>query len=261
MGKDASVHGMQWIVPLLLAAAGCVSTEGWLFEPEEPVAVESDAEWEVLTREAETEKPPAERTGNVTVVVEKILVGRQDEVNLEAAWRYADEHVVAGGGDLARRNGIRVGVSTDGFRAALRAALRKSRIKQVEKTAITTLSGTSGMIKVGQDTYVEALHYWTPRGRRVLLGRTFVGSSLVVEPTILPEDMVRVRLYPRFTTRAGRAIDLVEMSTEVVLAHGQPMVIGSLDESSDSAGFALFGWRRERESRKVTLTPLIQGAP
>ena len=53
-------------------------------------------------------------------------------------------------------------------------------------------------------------------------------------------------------------------STElIVVRHGQTMVIGSLDESSDDVGSALFRWGRERESRQVTmtLTPLIQGAP
>jgi len=257
------MHGMRWVLVLLLALVSCVSTDDWLSEPGEPVGLESDAEREVLTREVETERPPVERTGNVTVVVEKIVVGRRDQVNLEAAWRYADEHVVAAGGDLARRNGIRVGVSTNGFRVALQAALKQSRNRQVQKTSMTALSGTWGMVHVGEDTYVEALRLWTPGGRRVLLERTFVGSSLVVEPTILPGDKVQVRLHPRFTTRDGRAIDLVDMSTEVVLAHGQPMVIGGLDESSDSAGSALFSLRRERDTRKVTLTltPYIQGGP
>ena len=248
------MHRLQWIPLLLLSAAGCVTTESWRFEPGELKPVRS---------EQPPRQPPAERTGNVTVVVEKILVGRQDQINLDSAWQYADEHLVVRGGQMARQNGIRIGVSTGGFRAAFQAALKKSRNKQVQEITITTLSGTEGMISVGQDTYVEVLRYSTPRGRTVLLERTFVGSSLVVEPTILPDDKVRVRLYPRFTTRAGHAIDLAEMSTEVVLAHGQPMVIGALDESSDNAGFALFSWRRERESRRVTLTltPFIQGAP
>ncbi|MDP6438096.1 MAG: hypothetical protein QGH74_00510 [Candidatus Brocadiia bacterium] len=256
-----------WLVMVLLSAAGCVSGDAWQFEPYESKAVESKSERGLREAHAKSEQPSlprsVERTGNVTIEVEKMLVGQHDQARLDSVWRYADEHVVVRGGQLARRNGIRVGVSKGGFRAALRAALKESRNKQVERITITTLSGTAGMISVGQDTYVEVLHYRGPRGERALLERAFVGSSLVVEPTILPEDKVRVRLYPRFTTRAGRAIDLAEMSTEVVLAHGQPMVIGGYDKASDNAGFALFAWRQERESRKVTLTltPFIQGMP
>jgi len=81
--------------------------------------------------------------------------------------------------------------------------------------------------------------------------------------TVLPGDKVHVRLHPRFTTSDGRVLDLAEMTTEVVLRHGQPMVIAGLDQSSDDAGSALFSWGREREERKVvlTVTPYIQGLP
>ena len=245
---------VQMIVLLSLTAAGCISSEAWESAGRRPSRRESE----------EPARPvPVERTGNVTVMVEKISVGREDQVHLDAAWRYADEHVVAAGGSLARPNGIRVGVSTGGFKAAFQAALSESRHKDVQRTSITALSGTRAMIRVGENAYVDVLRYHTRRGEVVLLERATVGTSLVVEPTIMPEDMVHVKVYPSFTTREGRAIDLAEMAVEVVVRHGQTMVIGSLDESSDDVGSALFRWGRERESRQVTmtLTPLIQGAP
>lgn len=96
---------------------------------------------------------------------------------------------------------MRIGVAAGDFTGALSAALDRIRNRQVEKLSITVLSGRTGMIGVGQDTYVDVLHYWSPRGQFVLLERTLVGASLVVEPTILPEDRVQVRLYPRFTSR------------------------------------------------------------
>jgi len=242
------------IVLLSLAAAGCISSEAWELAGRGP-------------RRRESEEPaqpvPAERTGNVTVMVENISVGQQDRVHLDAAWRYADEHVVAAGGRLAGRNGIRVGVSTGGFKAALQAALSETRHKEVQRTSITALSGTRGWIRIGQDAYVDVLRYRTRRGEVVLLERATVGVSLVVEPTIMPGDMVHVKVYPSFTTREGREIDLAEMAVEVVVRHRQTMVIGSLDKSSDDIGSALFHWGRELESRQVTmtLTPFIQGAP
>jgi len=262
------VNRVLWIVPLLLlAAAGCFS-EGrreYGAAGRDPFA--SDAEWMRRADQSATDQmpaqPPAERTGNVTMVVERIAVSQQDQLDLEAAWRYVDEHLGAAGGQLARRNGVRVGVATGGFQGALQAALNKSRSREIQKTFVTVLSGAAGMIRAGQNTYVEALRYRTPLGQTVLLERTFVGASLVAEPTILPGDRIRVNLHPRFTASDGRVVDLAEMSTEVVVAHGQPMVIGGLDQSSDDVGLALFSWRRERESRKVTLivTPYIQGAP
>jgi len=252
---------------LVLAAAGCAWEENRQYGWGEGDPFASDTQWMRRADHSATDQmpaqPPAERTGNVTMVVERIAVSQQDQTDLEAAWRYVDEHLGAAGGQLARRNGVRVGVATGGFRGALQTAFNKSRSREVQKTTLTVLSGAAGMIKVGQNTYVEALRYRTPLGRTVLLERTFVGASLVAEPTILPGDRIRVSLHPRFTASDGRVVDLAEMSTEVVVAHGQPMVIGGLDQSSDDVGLALFSWRRERESRKVTLivTPYIQGAP
>jgi len=244
---------------VLLAVAGCVTTSG------ERDRFESDLDRQVREGLARAELAPwaGERTGNVTLVVEKILLDRSDRVDLEAAWRYADQNVVVRGGDLARRNGIRIGVATEAFRAAFQAALRKSSRQEIRKTMITCLSGTAGSIRVGEDTYIETLRYRSPLGDTVLLERTFVGASLVAVPTILPDDRVRVRLYPRFTTSRGRTIELADMATDVVVRHKQPLVIGGLDRSSQDAGFALFSWRREQDERRVvlTVTPYIQGAP
>ncbi len=266
------MNWLRWLVLLMVAALGCAPSEAWKLElggekPRRPRREREARRWKVPTEKPPAQRPPeqrpAERTGNVTITVEKILLGRQERVNLDSAWRYADEHVLVRGGRLARRNGIRIGVATDGFSAAVQAALSKSRNKEVQKLSITTLTGHTASISVGRDTYFEALRYWTPLGGTVLLERVFVGSSLVVEPTILPEDRVRVRLYPRFTTREGRAIDVAELATEVVLRNRQSMVLAQLDESSENVGYALFSWGRARESRQVTiiLTPTIEGAP
>jgi hypothetical protein len=252
---------------LILAAVGCAPAEFWRLESGKPKARESEAEREIRDWQRKVEQPspqpPAERTGNVVVAVQRIMVAEQDRTRLAGAWKYTDDRVTVKGGDWAQSNGVRIGVAAGDFTGALSAALDRIRNRQVEKLSITVLSGRTGMIGVGQDTYVEALWYWTPRGRVVLFEGAFVGASLVVEPTILPEDRVQVRLYPRFTARSGRSIELTEMATEVVLRHGQSMVLGELDSSLDSVGFALFSWTQASERRKVTviLTPFIEGAP
>jgi Flp pilus assembly secretin CpaC len=85
----------------------------------------------------------------------------------------------------------------------------------------------------------------------------------VATPTILPDDMVRVRLHPRFTVREGEYIDVAAMETDVVVANGQSLVIGGLEQASDDVGAALFSYGRRQEERRVllTVTPHIHGAP
>jgi hypothetical protein len=260
-----------WLAAMMLAVAGCEMpeprqvgrTEPQHVERAEPQPKATRQPVETPRREAPPEKRPAERTGNVTIQVEKILLDQRDKASVESAWRFADDHVVVSGGELTHSNGIRIGVGGGEFTTAIQAALERSRRTGTQKLMIVTLSGSRGSIAVGQGVYMETLRFRTPRGQTVLFERTFVGSSLVVEPTILPQDRLRVKLYPRFTSREGRTIDLTEMATEVMVSHGQPMVIGGLEESTDSAGFALFSWGREKQARNLTLvlTPYIEGAP
>ena len=224
-----------------------------------------EMEGERIIREWEEsmQKVPARRTGNVTITVQKIVTDRNDSSHASIAWRYEGDNIAVGGGPIARRNGIRVGVVKDGFAAQLRAAMQKGKRKQTSKMWLTTLSGHPAAINVGRDTYVEILRYRTSRGDRVLVSKAFVGGAMVIEPTILPDDRVRVRLHPRFTTRDGRSLNLTDATTEVVVAHGQPLVIGGFDQSSDSAGSALFSWSANRRRQKMTMivTPCIEGAP
>lgn len=204
----------------------------------------------------------AERTGNVTIVVDRIAVSTSDLLHLGAIWRYVDEQtVIAGGGEILRRNGVRSGVARQGFSVALQAALSKVRTKETQQLMITTLSGSPGMISMGETAYVEMLRCWTPFGERVLLQRAFVGASLVVEPEILPDDRIRLKLHPHFSQRRGPAIELTDLTTEVVLRHGQPLVLAALDQSRENVAFALFSRTRERQSQQVTVvvTPRIEG--
>lgn len=211
------------------------------------------------------DRVPARRTGNVMIVVDRTIVDQNDSAEVSAAWRYADENIAVGSdGSPARRNGIRIGVVKDGLAVQFRAALEKARNKETSQTFLATLSGSTAAIMVGQDTYIEILRYWTLLGKQVVLQRAFVGTSLVIEPTILPDDRIRVKLHPRLTTREGRSVNLTDLATEIVVNHGQPLVIGGLEQSSEnSAGSALFSWARQRRRRNLTMTvtPYIEGAP
>ncbi|NQT21681.1 MAG: hypothetical protein HQ592_18390 [Planctomycetes bacterium] len=238
---------------LMPVLCGCLE-----HEPREMEGERILREWEESMRKA-----PARRTGNVTVVIEQIITDRSDSSRASVAWRHADENVAIGSGGLARRNDIRIGVVKDGLAAQLRAALTKSKRCNVLTSRLKTLSGHPAHMRIGQSGYVEILRYRTSRGDRVLLSKAFVGASMMIEPTILPDDRVRVKLYPRFTRRDGPSLNLTDLTTEVVVAHGQPLMIGGFDGSSDSAGSALFSRSVERRQSKMIMivTPYIEGVP
>jgi len=109
---------------------------------------------------------------------------------------------------------------------------------------------------------VPTLRLWTWHGVVVLFEKETVGSSLVVVPEVVGEDQVRLCLFPRFTTRSGRVIDVTELTTTVVVPHGQTLVIGGLDESRNSLFYTLFsvGGRRRDQKTLLLVTPYIEAA-
>lgn len=61
-----------------------------------------------------------------------------------------------------------------------------------------------------------------------------VGASLVVEPEVLPGGRIRVRLTPRFSSFLDRrrgAIDVHELTTEVVVREGEEIDVGGVPMS------------------------------
>jgi type II secretory pathway component GspD/PulD (secretin) len=199
----------------------------------------------------------------VAIIIQKIAADVRTVTAGNLAFRARGDNVgVRGGAPLARRNGLGVAVAGKDFRARLQAEHRRRRSSTRQQMFITVVSGMEGQIAVGQDTFVQRLGYWTPRGFHVLLERAFVGRALVVRPTILPDGLVRVEVWPRFTTRSRRgAIDVTELKTTAVVRDGQSMVIGGLNTARDDVGTALFGVERDRRSSSMTmiLTPQIGG--
>jgi hypothetical protein len=218
---------------------------------------------DVFWADAKIPKVLAQSPNNVAIIVEKIESSALSATDASLGIRYASgkASVRAAGGALARRNGIRIGVASESLRARLRASVTRARSSSRQKMFITVLSGQEGTLLVGSDVYVERLGYWGPHGYRVLLERAFVGRSLAVRPRIARSGVVEIELWPRFTTRRGRVIDLTELATKVVARDRQPIVIGGMSTASNDAGSVLFGIGSRTRTGTMTmiLTPQIGG--
>jgi type II secretory pathway component HofQ len=211
---------------------------------------------------------PAEPTNplaapdNVAITVEKIATDVRTSTEASAGFQYEGQNVTLSGGDMARRNGIRIGVAAGNLKAQVGASARRSRSSSRESTFIVCQSGTEGQILVGEDTFVQRLGYWGPFGYQVLVERAFVGRSLVVRPRILQGRLIEVELFPRFTVRGQRgAIDVTQLATKVVVRDGQSIAIGGTTTAQDDIGAVLFGIGRETRQGAMTmvLTPKIGG--
>ena len=245
-------------------AGGCDYPEGAY-----PEARESPARRALRQYQEQMEElggpAPRERSGNVIVKLERHTYSRENALRVSSAWKYADEHILAGSrsGRLWTRNGLRLGLATDRFRAALSVQAQGQRSTSSQQMMLTALSGQEASLMVGTDVYVPVLRYWTWAGPVTLLEREFVGSSLVVVPQIVGDDQIHLKLFPRFTSRSGRrVIDVTELSTEVIVPHGQTLAIGGLDDSQGSLAWALFSLGRRQADRRTLLlvTPYIEAA-
>ena len=97
------------------------------------------------------------------------------------------------------------------------------------------------------------------------LGRNYItpgivfrnlGTAFVVRPAILPNQRVRVRITPQLSYRSDQdkgTVELVEAATEVVVASGQPMVIGGSETAGEGTRQFLLGYEQVHRTGRVTI--------
>jgi len=204
---------------------------------------------------------PGDMTGlgqapdNVAIKIEKVDANTLNEMGLSLGGRYEDGRasVRLASSALMQRNGLQIGVASGSarLRAGASAASRRDSFRQ--QLFVTVLNGQEGMILVGDDVYVQRLGYWSPAGYQVLAERAFVGRALIVRPKILGNGAIQVELWPRFTTREGRAINLTELATTVVVRDGQPIVIGGMSAAGSDVASVLLATRSRTQTAAMAM--------
>ncbi len=251
-------------IAMTVAIAGCVGTDIYhgfgKTRPRPPIA------------EAPKPSPPKMHPGhqepavtrNITVILEKYDAATANAAGATLGLRATAgrSRVAVQGGPALARNGIQLTVGSKDLRARLRASASRRRSSLHQQLFITVADGQEGTLVVGSDVWVNRLGFWTPGGFVVLLERQFVGRSLVVRPKLVGGGRIAIELWPRFSTRRGRVIDVTQLATKVVVREGQPLVIGGLATGGESVGAVLFGLtsRQRTSSMTLVLTATVGGA-
>lgn len=135
---------------------------------------------------------------------------------------------VAGSLDSGGEAHLRAGVVLGKDSIAGAARTTQALTVQSGQRAVITLSGTQPVV-VGRTRLHDEVGF-----------RDF-GSQMTVEPTVLGDGRVRVRLSPRSTTpidpRSGVARG-AGIDTEVVLAPGESLVLGGVDRQAEGGSSA-----------------------
>lgn len=90
-----------------------------------------------------------------------------------------------------------------------------------------------------------------------------VGTTLVVNPTILANGHIRVRLVPQvsyFTADGGGTVEFNEAATEVIVPNGRAMRIGGATRGINQVTRQILGYREQQSSSESSfiLTATIQ---
>lgn len=90
-----------------------------------------------------------------------------------------------------------------------------------------------------------------------------VGTTLVVNPTILANGHIRVRLIPQvsyFTADGGGSVEFNEAATEVIVPNGRAMRIGGGTREVNQVTRQILGYREQQSSSEsgFILTATIQ---
>jgi len=127
--------------------------------------------------------------------------------------------------------------------------------------------GTSSMMVASEVPYTVVgwfRDYATGQGY-VAQGTTWqrVGTTLVVNPVILANGQIRVRLVPQvsyFTAEGGGSVEFNEAATEVIVPNGRPMRIGGGTRGINQVTRQILGYREQQGSSESSfiLTATIQ---
>lgn len=147
-------------------------------------------------------------------------------------------------------------------KAGMLGPYKTRRSSEYLKQFIVVSDGMTGTIRVGEDVpYIEYFsRYLFRHGYIESVETSFreVGTKLTVTPKIRG-DKIEISLTPQLSyvsnERIG-AIDIKELTTNVVAADGQPLSIGGLIKDEEFKGY--FFKRASSSNLDIILTPRIK---
>ena len=185
------------------------------------------------------------------------------EVNFRGSGRESErEASLAGHGEVVYEPGLVHTTVRIEPRVIQAATARSSSVQQV----LVVASGREASLRVGEE--VPWLEWVLDYGlqHQMLVERVAwqqVGAFLAVQPTVLDQQMIRLRLIPelRGTASDGRpqSVRFAAAATEVVVANGQTYPLAGLAQASEFMSRFLVG-RRSLESTEaldISVTPRI----
>ena len=214
------------LADVLMAAdvvRGLLSADGKVYpDPAQHRLVVSDRP-DVHARVAQALRTLAVAPRNVRIEVTARLERTDRDRQIGASGSVGAGPVGVGAGRRPAERGVSIGAEDS-----------RSRTTVDARQQLLVLSGGRASLTVAEQVpYSEWLFTWGVAHGLWAQSVAWqqVGTSMVVEPRVLGDGTIHVRLTPRFDYRAGgasEAVDVSELSTEVVVHAGEPIDLGGV---------------------------------
>jgi len=230
---------------------GLLSPDGRVYpDPAQHRLVVSDRP-EVHVRVAEALRTLNVAPRNIRIEVSARMERTERQRQLEASGTVRGGPVRVG---VGRRPPARTGVVIGGQDS-------RSRTTVDARQQLLVLSGGRASLTVAEEVpYSEWLYTWG-LGHGLWAQNVVwqqVGTSMVVEPRVLGNGTILVRLTPRFDYRAGgssQTVDVNELSTEVIVRPGEEISLGGVPfRDADFRDRFLAGFDESGQTASVEMT-------
>jgi hypothetical protein len=166
--------------------------------------------------------------------------------------------------DAAQGSGRIIITERGNARASGRLGVESTQQTVTRSTGIFTIvpdGGESMLLVASQVPYAQAVYY-----RDYLTGAGHltsavsvrdVGTSLKVRAMVLPGNQIKVRLTPTiswFAAERSGVIEAIEASTEVVVPHNRPVVVGGATSQVSELTRQILGFAAGRSASETLLT-------
>ena len=239
----------------------CLLLCGCQVEPKRPTDYERVSKQ--IDRSLSEALAQASDAGDIRVAVRMLSTSSQDYSVLSGLLRYADESVVVAARPQAfAASGLRIGVAGPDFATRLNLAKQQLQYSEDSELFIVVSEGQPGYISIGTEIAVPQFYYMGRRYSGVEYGFRSAGRSLEVTARKLADGWLELKLTPVFSRflNDGGDIKLTELTTTVIAAPGQTIVMGGSDSADQNVANALLSGQTYTTNTRtlITVTPYIE---
>lgn len=203
----------------------------------------------------------ANKGSNILIQIDYYEVDQSEFESLQTVWKYVDKNVIIRGKEDLTKNGFCIEVGDKNFKAKL--SFEAKRLKTLIKRSICIMvqNGVTGSLKISELLPTESLSIIS--GDIILRNFTFtqIGSQLEVTPELIEDNMLRLKITPVLSyleESKFNYIKVIELSTELIVEVGKPILIGSYGEKSESFGSSFFSQRYGKKERKLLAVLIVE---